>query len=497
MFIEDKGTPWVKSANTIMYGVLSAQGFIALIATFMMEGMWVQNIVAYCLFTAPAFLLLISRPYDVSTRIVVGLAIQLNTALHIHITAGLTEMHFEIFAMLAILAIYQDWRVIASSVALIAIHHFLFFFLQSEGMPVYAFEEGRLVYGILAMHALFAVAEGLILIFSCRKALRASERGLYLSSEIEKITAKEDILDFTQLTKNPIGEDFYRMCLNIKDAIDGVNATLKESLDHTDRVESVSAKNSTLISNNNKRISTIASAVEETSVTNNELHQETEQVRKFSVSARQDIEGASTVVEESANIASALLEQLSSASDVIVELSGMCKNIDDQMGLIKGVADQTNLLALNAAIESARAGEHGRGFAVVADEVRQLSNRTSENAESISQVTGALLKQAKNAVEMMSSCESTVEDNREKSNHVKAVMEGAIEHIVKLDESINHVANATLEQKDASNDISKSTQELHSASSEQEAYAVETKERVSTLSQSVVMLQNKLASFSI
>ncbi len=54
--------------------------------------------------------------------------------------------------------------------------------------------------------------------------------------------------------------------------------------------------------------------------------------------------------------------------------------------LINDMADQTSLLSLNASIEAARAGERGRGFAVVAEEISTLSEKTSLNADNISQI---------------------------------------------------------------------------------------------------------------
>ena len=73
--------------------------------------------------TIPTSLCALLRPGWVGTRHVVAAAQMLWSALLIHLTAGRIETHFHIFASLALLAYYRDWRVLLTATLTIACEH--------------------------------------------------------------------------------------------------------------------------------------------------------------------------------------------------------------------------------------------------------------------------------------------------------------------------------------------------------------------------------------
>ena len=95
----------------------------------------------------PAFAvpLLLSRsdPGGLVARIAVACATMVFAALLIHQTHGTIEAHFGIFALLAFIVLYCDWRPLVAAAGLIAVHHLSFAWLQATGAGVYVFPRLR------------------------------------------------------------------------------------------------------------------------------------------------------------------------------------------------------------------------------------------------------------------------------------------------------------------------------------------------------------------
>ncbi len=106
-----------------------------------------------------------SQPGTTLSRCVIGAAFMVFSALFIHQSRGVTELHFHVFAALAILGIYRDWRVIVTAATTIAVHHTSFAVLQAMGLPFYVYSTNLNFFILTLVHALFVVLESAILIW--------------------------------------------------------------------------------------------------------------------------------------------------------------------------------------------------------------------------------------------------------------------------------------------------------------------------------------------
>ncbi len=127
-----------------------------------------------------------------------------------------------------------------------------------------------------------------------------------------------------------------------------------------------------------------ASAVEELAATINDISTHVNQTAEHAQTAKEENTRAHTEIETCTQYMNALVEAMGVINAKSSEVSKVIKAIED-------IAFQTNILALNAAVEAARAGEAGKGFSVVADEVRNLANKSSDAAKSTTTLIGETL----------------------------------------------------------------------------------------------------------
>ncbi|QEL65553.1 aerotaxis receptor [Oryzomicrobium terrae] len=204
----------------------------------------------------------------------------------------------------------------------------------------------------------------------------------------------------------------------------------------------------------------IAAAIEEMSVTVHEVAGDAARTADAAATTRDRMSEVSERMREGRHASTAVVEAVGDANQTLAVLGQSLAQIGRITQAIQEVADQTNLIALNAAIEAARAGEAGRGFAVVADEVRKLAERTRKETQQITETVVSIHNLSQEATGRIQAAESLIGRHDAEFAGLEQGVTAVVGESREVDGMATHIASATVQQSQASQDISSSVADI-------------------------------------
>ncbi|MBA6365760.1 methyl-accepting chemotaxis protein, partial [Colwellia sp. BRX8-8] len=271
-----------------------------------------------------------------------ALAVMIFAALHIHQAQGLIEVHFEIFILLAFLIIFQDWRVFITAILVVAVHHFSFYYLQVNDTGVYIFDEDRLLFSTVIIHAVYAITESIIAGYIAHSMKVESEAGKELSLVATSLTVDVNAIDLsikarannntTLLSFNELLDLLSKVIQGVKEQVVELNAN-SQNLNRTkEELESSTAQRQ-------QEAEVIATSAEEMAVTVASIAQETTQLSDQMKEATDFTKASNEEIISINNQNKNLTSALEKTSEQVNDLANSTEAISKVLSEISGIAE--------------------------------------------------------------------------------------------------------------------------------------------------------------
>lgn len=293
----------------------------------------------------------------------------------------------------------------------------------------------------------------LIVIMSLMNLTRAAQAGIVMLVSLSAIAVSFALLN--DFLKSRLMNQFR----DVNTLLDGINQ-------YSGKISAAVAEQATIASQQSAAVAEITSTTEELSASAYQIAEHAKSVVEIAGKTWDNTKQGAVAIE---SIIMKMGDINSDSQDNIAEILDLGKKsreIAKVMEIINTIADQTKLIAFNAALEAASAGESGKRFGVVAAEIRRLANSVMESTDEIEDRINEIQAAINRLVVSSEKSAKVIQEGMEHSTDTATLLMEMVDAAQSTTEAAKQISLSTQQQRTASSQVVMALKEIVSGSSQ-------------------------------
>ena len=371
-------------------------------------------------------------PGSVTTVHLLAFTTMCFSAIMIHLGKGMIEMHFHIFASMALLPLFGYKGPLVTALLTVAVHHIGFWFFLPAS--VFNYEAS---FGIVLIHAVFAATENFGCIFLAHKF------SFVLNAQGTSIVK----LNSLSIENQKKGDELQGMVDKLTESSNRQASAIQETAATVDQIAAMAQNSSGHATSSADKAAFCQSMAKESEMA---------------------IADMGRILEEINGTTEDFMNQLVKGNEEMKQILEAINNISNKTDVINDIVFQTKLLSFNASVEAARAGENGKGFSVVAEEVGNLAAMSGNAAKEIEEILSSSIQTVQSIVdntdkkvdELVHAGKERNERGKDAALKCRDQLKEIVINVTEVKAMMDKVADASREQADGVKNIAHAMNDL-------------------------------------